>query len=129
MTEPSNAPRSSGTTTLDGGAFGLGAFFVLAFPVPGDPDADLVEELQGEEHDDLGDDFGGGEDGAEDQVDDDHVAAAGFQDAIVQHADLDQGKNDDRHLEARAHAEHEFANEADVIIGLPLKSREAEPLG
>ena len=48
---------------------------LLALPVPGDPDADLVEEVEGDRHRDLRHDLGRRQDGAQDERQDGDVAA------------------------------------------------------
>ena len=107
----------------------LNGFFLAALPIPGNPEADFVERLQGDEHNELCDDFRCGQQRAKNKVDDNHVLSALGEDAVIENSDLYHGQDDHRHLKAQPHAKHEFADETDIVIGFPLVGPKTKPLG
>ena len=85
--------------------------------------------MERDEHEHLGDDLRRGENCSEEEVDHDHVAPQRLELGVVDHADFHEREDDDGQFKAQAHAEHELADKADVILRPPLIGREAEPFG
>src|SRR5437764_670223 len=64
------------------------SFLFLAFPVPGNPHADFVEQLQRDGHHDLSKNLGRRQQRSQNEVDHDHVAAHGREFPVVEDSDL-----------------------------------------
>src|SRR5882762_738116 len=61
-----------------------GSFAILAFPVPGHPNAYFIERQQWQRHEDLGDHFWSGQHRTEHKADHDHVTATFREHAVVE---------------------------------------------
>jgi len=66
------------------------ALLVSFLPIPRNQDADFIKHLQHYRHDHLRENFRRRQQCAKDQIDDDHVAAHGFQLLVIENADFHQ---------------------------------------